>query len=161
MANYFSRPANPTLAMTAVFRSIEEFPKLCGRVRCVGKGLSTGFSLEAGKRDSHFSDFSTLMMAAQTKPLLAYDLSELGQEHWASVLAAAQGTNRDGKASEAIMAIDAFIGDEDDTGSTANWIYYVFISFETQAAGADFGKILRTAISPSETGAQDLIFLCG
>jgi hypothetical protein len=140
LAYYFRTPVDPGSAFATALKSIEELPNLCGHVRCRADELYVVLDLSPEERSENLREFQTLILAAQTKHLLAYDISEIGADYWASCLDAATGANQDEVMSEATLATDVMVGNAEADGAVSKFSYYTVVGFDTPEGAAAFVK---------------------
>lgn len=140
MAYYFRTPVEPGFAFATALKSIEELPNLYGHVRCRADELHVVLDLSPEARAENLREFKTLTMAAQTKHLLAYDISEIGRDYWASCLDAATGANQDEVMSEATLAMDFLVGDAEANDTISGLRCYAVVGFDTPEGAAAFVK---------------------
>lgn len=140
MAYYFRTPVEPGFAFATALKSIEELPNPCGHIHCRAGELDVVLNLSPEARADNLREFKTLILATQTKHLLAYDISEIGRDYWASCQDAAFGANQDEVESEATMALEIVVGNAEANDTMTNFSYHVVVGFETPKGAASFVK---------------------
>lgn|GEM_PF-4820342 len=140
MAYYFRTPVEPAFAIMTALKNIEELPDLCGHVRCRAGGKYLVMPLSPEARAEKTRELEKLILAAQTKHLLAYDVSKIGADYWASCLDAALGMNQDDVESEATLAMDFLVGTAEENDTISGLQYYAVVGFDTPEGAAAFVK---------------------